>query len=565
MELMTENDACQVDTRGKQAEALLLGLASGTRLRAWHLALALILCSPILLLLAFAHDLTINYSYHDVFIPLDAAWRTLQGQWPHTDFFTPVGLAYFWQHGAAAWLWGMNSRLVSRASFVALPFVLIPLLLLSWRRLHAFSTVLLFVFLTVLIVSPIFLDGPERLVAYLANYNRVGSALCAVTALWALSAPLDRRAAWDLTDAVAIGVTLLILAFLKVTFFALAVAMIATGCVVTPRLWRTALVASLIFAAGVVTLELAHRGLLAAYLADLKRAAAANTVAFRHFYTSEAVFENLVPIALILAMTAATAWIAPRQRWALAGTVGIAAACVLVSTQNFGAFSAPLVVLILLLAERLRARDDTGNPLPAARPQLATAGLFASLLATVPFLLTHVIGTFNQARLNRSQGVIVGEGRSDVLRDMVWLSHPIETLAIPKGVTIEEVLNWKPFLPYDVTNAILSDGLMLLQRDALTSLSIANLSFSNPFPAALHAPPPRGGALWWDEGRTFDVRFLTAEMVLGDAEVVMVPKLWSFYYNVTGPLSVAQSTLGKEFTPHQSQYWTAWVKKQGSP
>ena len=561
MDLMTENDARKFDARGKRAESVLLALASGTRPRLWHLALALILCLPILLVLAFARDLTLNYTYHDVFIPLDAAWRTLQGQWPHTDFFTPVGLAYFWQHGAAAWLWGMDSRLVSRANFIALPFVLIPAVLFSWRRLSAFSTVLLLVFLTVLIVSPIFLDGPARLVAYIANYNRLGSALCAVIALWALAAPRGRGTAWTLADAVAVGVALLVLAFLKVTFFALAVAVVATGCVVTPRIWRTASVAGVILVAGTVALELAHHGLLAAYLADLKRAGAANTVVFRRFYTSEAFFENLVPLALILSMAAAMAWIAPRQRWASAGMVGVAAACVLVSTQNFGAFSAPLVVLVMLLAERLRAGDDAGSGLSAARPLLATAGLFACLMATLPFLLTHVIGTFNQARLNRSQGVVVGEGRSDVLRDMVWLSHPIENQAIPEGVAIEEVLKWNPFLPYDFTNTILTDGLALLQRDALTNLSIANLSFSNPFPAALHAPPPRGVALWWDEGRTFDTKSLTAPMVLGDAQVVMVPKLWSYYYNVRDLLSVSQSTLDRDFTPHQSQYWTAWVKK----
>ncbi len=561
MDLLTENDARQPDARGTRAEALLLALASGTRPRVRHLALALLLCAPVLLVLAFARDLTLNYTYHDVFIPLDAAWRTLQGQWPHTDFFTPVGLAYFWQHGAAAWLWGMDSRLVSRASFVALPFVLVPAALFAWRRLSAFSTVLLLVFLTILIVSPIFLDGPERLVAYLASYNRVGTALCAVVALWALAAPRGRSPAWDLADAVAAGVALLILAFLKITFFALAVATVAAGCVVVPRLWRTALVAGAILVAGTVALELAHHGLLAAYLADLERAGAANTVVFRRFYTSEAIFENLVPIALILAMAAAAAWIAPRQRWALASMMGVAAACVLVSTQNFGAFSAPLVVLVMLLAERLRAGDGAGGGRPATRPLLATAGLFAGLMATVPFLLTHVIGTFNAARLNRSQGVVVGEGRSDVLRDMVWLSHPIETLAIPEGVTTEEVLKWNPFLPYDFTNAILADGLALLQRDALTGLSIANLSFSNPFPAALGAPPPRGVALWWDEGRTFNAKTLTAPMVLGDAQVVMVPKLWSYYYNVRDLLSVSQGALDSGFTPHESQYWTAWVRK----
>ena len=132
---------------------------------------------------------------------------------------------------------------------------------------------------------------------------------------------------------------------------------------------------------------------------------------------------------------------------------------------------------------------------------------------------------------------------------------------MPEAVTNEEAVRWKPRLPFDLANAILSDGLALLRQEALTTQRIASLSFSNPFPPALRAPSTREVALWWDEDRTFAVKNLSPEMVLGDAQVVMVPKLWFSYYNVADLLSVAQSTLDKDFTPRQSRYWTAWVKR----
>lgn len=51
------------------------------------LAAALLLSAPIVWLMATAPNAAFTYTCHDVFIPLDAAWRVLQGQWPHLDFY----------------------------------------------------------------------------------------------------------------------------------------------------------------------------------------------------------------------------------------------------------------------------------------------------------------------------------------------------------------------------------------------------------------------------------------------------------------------------------------------
>ena len=150
--------------------------------------MAVALSLPVPTIMAFTSVVRLNSEYHDVFIPLDATWRTVQGQWPHSDFYSPIGLAYFWLHGAAAWLFGMSGRVVIWASLLALPFVIPPALVLAWRRLGALAAIALVVMLTVLVAAPTFIDGPSIVIIHLANYNQIGGALDALVCLWALRA-----------------------------------------------------------------------------------------------------------------------------------------------------------------------------------------------------------------------------------------------------------------------------------------------------------------------------------------------------------------------------------------
>jgi len=528
--------------------------------RASDLVIAFLLSLPVPLIMALMPEVRINYTQHDVFIPLDAAWRTLQGQWPHTDVYTPLGLAYFWQHGFAAWLWGMDGRVVIRANFVALPFVMLPALIASWRRLNAVFMIVLMVLLTVLVTAPTFLDGPQRAIAQLANYNRIGSAMCAVVCLWALCPPRSSNRLLDLAEAAALGIVLLVLLYLKVTFFALALATTFIGCLTVARFWRSAAAAGVAVAAGVVALELLHPGLFLAYLTDIRRAGASSIQVFRGYYAPIAVIANLGSCLLIGVLAAVSLWIAPGQRLAAAGMAVVAAACVLVATQNFGAFSVPLLILIMLLAQRLAASAASGAP--ALQPTLEAVGVVAMVMVATPFLLTQVGGTIYQAMMSRSEGVALGNGRSDTIKTVMWFPNKVERTFLPNDFTMEEAMKWEgPLLQSDMAAAILADGLALLQSEGLAQRRIVNLSFSNPFPVALRAPPPRGVALWWDEDRTYTVSKLTPDMVLGDAEVAMVPKLWWDHYIVRDLLGVAQARLQQDFTPHESHYWTAWVRK----
>ena len=528
-----------------------------------ELAIALALSLPVPAIMAFSSTVRLNFDYHDVFVPLDAAWRTLQGQWPHSDFYTPIGLAYFWLHGAAAWLVGMDGRAVIWASLLALPFVILPGLALAWRRLGALAAVALIVLLTVLVAAPTFIDGPSLVIVHLANYNRIGAALDALVCLWALAAPLplNRSRPGSLGEALMMGVVLLILLYLKVTFFGFAVAVAMVGCVTVKGFWRSAVPAGAVVALGAAALEALHPGLMAGYLHDIARAGAANGHLFRRFYVVRAILANAELGVLLAALAGLAAWLAPGRWIEVAGIVVVAGGCLLVSSQNFGAFSPSLVVLVMLLAQTVGPRLTARSDAPAAEWPLASVGAFAVLLASVPFITTQVAGTLGHVVLSRAQGVVVDDGRTRPLHDVMWYKQLFEPYDMPDDYTVADAVKWRPNLPPQTLSLILGDGFDLLRREGLAERRIANLNFSNPFPVGLGAPSPRGVALWWDPDRTFVQGKVTAEQIVGDAEVVMVPKLWLYYFVVTNLTDVTADLLRRDFVPHESQFWTAWVKR----
>ena len=528
------------------------------------LVLAVLLAAPVPIAMALVPAAVVNFAQHDFFIPLDAGWRTLQGQWPHTDFYTPLGLSYFWMHGAAAWLWGLNARLVIRATLVVLPLALVPALILSARRLGAFATILLMMVLAILITSPTFVDGPEQRVADLADYNGVGNALSAVVCLWALCPPRTSSRAWGVIETLLMSLVLLFLLYLKVTFFVLAAGTMAIGFVTVRGFWRSAIGAVLLVTLGSLALELLHPGLTAAYLADMRRTGAASGHLFRGWYAPEAVIVNSGVSVVIIALAALGAWLSPRHRWRICGTLVVVVAAIGVATQNFGAFSAPLVVLVLLLAQILEQLPLGADPAGGLRPVLRATGVAVAIMAAGPFLRTQLEGTVYALKMThaRAQGVAVAYGQSKPLQDLVWFPDPEMGAYLPSDFTPASAVRWRAVLPVDIVSGILADGIALLRRDGLDHMRIENLAFSNPFPYALQAPSPHGVALWLDFERTFTAATTTPEQLFGDAQVVMVPKLWWWYYEDTAVLAgIAQSRLQQDFVPHESQYWTAWVRK----
>lgn len=528
-----------------------------------ELIIALVLSAPVPLLMALASNVSITQWHQDSFIPIDAAWRTLQGQVPHFDFYTPLGIFYFWLHAAAARLWGMDARIIIWANFLALPFVLLPGIVLAWRRLGTLSAITLTILLTELVIAPTFIDGPGGFITHLANYNRIGWGFASLVCLWALRLPRRTSHGWDLAEAVAIGIMLFILFYLKLTYFALSVGIIAVGCVVTRGLWRGAAMAVLPLAAGMIALEILYPGLLGAYRADLARAAAANTILLRSNHVQRAVVANIGPVLLIGLLAALTFWIVPARRLAVLGALAVAGGSTLVATQNWGAFAPPLVVLVMLLAQWLEAgASQGGSDVGAARPILLTAGAGIVIVAALPFIFTQANGTLGHALLTRGKGYTVDGGHTETFRTMRWHRNSVDEWYFPPDFTVNEALRWDLNPTPDVMQTVMADGYDLVLRLGLPGSRIESLSFSNPFPAGLRWPDPRSVALWWDTNRTFTRAKLTPDEAVGDADIVMVPKIWTSLYVTDALKTVAWPKLSRDFTPHESRFWTAWVRNR---
>ena len=557
---LAEGPASTAPARPDRLARLLSWLAAPPSLGA--LVVALLLCLPVPLLSALAPRAAVNYTLHDVFIPIDAAWRSLQGQRPHVDFYTPIGVVYFWLHGAAAWLWGMDARVVIWASLLALPPILILGAVLAWRRLGTLSAVLLMLMLTALVAAPTFIDGPPFLVAHLANYNRLDWALSSLVCLRALCGARGESRGWDMAETLAIGGVLFLLFYLKLTYFLYSVGVLAIGCVVTRGLWRRAVLALVACAAGGIVLELLQPGLLGAYRADVARAAAANTVLMRGYAVERAIEYNATPGLLDCLLVGLDLWLLPAWRLAILGVAAAAASSVLLATQNWGGFAPPLVVLLMILAEWLP--QGAGPSRADTRAALLTLGVGTAVLATLPFVLTQANGTLAHVVLARGGGGgghRVDDGSTETFRNMRWYTNSLERYEFPKDFDVEEVRRWGLKPQSDAMQAVLADGYGLIARLGVQRARIENVAFSNPFPAGLRWPSPRGVALWWDVDRTFVPGKLTPEQVVGDADVVMVPKVWQDIANSTALEAVVHPALEAGFAPHESRYWTAWVRR----
>lgn len=101
----------------------------------------------------------------------------------------------------------------------------------------------------------------------------------------------------------------------------------------------------------------------------------------------------------------------------------------------------------------------------------------------------------------------------------LYLDQPV-VVSAGKGVSLSALA---PRGSDDYATAI-SDAIAALSSRGVDRATIANLDFSNPFPALFLAPSPRGVQVWWDWGNSVPKdALLKWEDVIGDACVVTLP------------------------------------------
>jgi len=160
---------------------------------------------------------------YDIYIPLNAALRLLQGAWPSRDYPSPIGLLYAVMHGLMLWIDSVDARSVIRADVV----ILLLSYLLLWPNMQGLPRALkaiAIVLLAGMMMTPLALDSSWGSYRYVADYNRWSWAFYAVVLAW-----ICNPAARGPFAQIAVALALCCLLYLKLTVFAGAALTLGAG------------------------------------------------------------------------------------------------------------------------------------------------------------------------------------------------------------------------------------------------------------------------------------------------------------------------------------------------
>lgn len=499
----------------------------------------------------------------DLFIPLDGAWRMANGQWPHVDFSTPIGLLYYLEVAAGYAIAGTDPRLVLWANALALLPVTLGALLATRGRLSPVLRVSVVLAIALLAIAPRMLDqGPGRL-AHLAFYNRQGAALVVIALLALFLQPVTRGKWSDLRDALLIAACGLATAYMKVTFLGFMVGGLLVAVAFGPnrRLagWSLLMIAGGLALSAIIAPEAAG-----AYLSDLSLAAQASsngTPLSRLNRLPEIIAANmgfLSAIAVLGLAVLRTSQGADERRQAsrtLLVLMALTAGSLLVTLQNHDAFVTTSLVPLLLAFIMVRDRKRTASvaPLLAALPLIWIWG--GALVMDAGSIIMQRIGSTIGRPLSDTgplARIVVPKLSADEPKPLQMI---VDGRLSVEAANDLELIQSKIDLPY-----LLNDGLSLLSSHIGPQSHILSLSFAPFFPFATQTPPPRHSLAWWDYQRTYSKTALPdINAMIGASDYVMVPKIKTrkdaMLWTIVGPTIEARYTVIAS-TP----LWALWAR-----
>lgn len=554
--------------------------APGPLGRGGYIALALF--TLVVLVHATSPAVYVNDMVFDTFVPLDGGWRVLQGQQPHVDFHTPVGTLWYAAYGAAMSVFGADPTVLLWVPVLATPVCVLLALGATRERLPPIARAALAVYVGFVVVSPRHFDRDT--IAHLASYNRIGWALVTVVLLAVLLTPRTRSRLVEALEIGAITASLVVLAYLKITYFALGGLGVAVAAVLLPGNRRVALISGV--ATWVVLIgHAAVSDLPWLYIDDIRSAMGAFDEAWAAYNAERvpgttkvfrAVLGNGIALlagALGLLWLSRTAGEDERKdvdRTLLAGAAMLAA-IVLTTAQSHDHYCPAAIVPLALALSALGHRAGR-RPL-TTRDQGVVGGLAVAMLAVVVqmgwadtlAIAVHRIG--GAAGLSTPASGDAGARLAGLRLGAKPDPEPKVGLVV-SGAVSPEVFNKlvpTPSLAGSELQVVLDEGVRTLRSLDQADGRVLTLAFSSPFAYALGAPPPRGGASWYDPGRTFGGDSpLDPAVVLADVDVVMVPRVfelpvkWAMWEQL-GPAIEA------DFERHDTPLWTAWVKPASTP
>jgi hypothetical protein len=444
---------------------------------------------------------TVTTAYvNDLFIFLDGAHRIAAGQVPNRDFHTALGPLVFYIPAMGYWLAGHFGGALP-VGMALLVLAMAPVLAhVLTSRLAGVIALPFGIFLLLILAMPKNLGEGIGSLSFAMFYNRVG--WVALAALLVMHLPARGRRLGQLwLDGFCATFLTVILVYTKVTYGLVALAFLSFVLFdQRQRLWAASAIAGTVLTAIVV--EFFWRS-SSAHLADLMLTGRVSALrrpedlalAFLRHLADYVLFGILVVFAL---------WRSRRLRDML--FFGFCAGPgLLILNQN----SQPWGIITLHAGAAVAAEVILRSlpPVEAGRRTLA-AGAPLLLLALV---LPTAIHSFLALGLHASLAV----------------ARAGEPFGLPAFDRVRLARQWSP-ADDPLTTAYLDSvraGARALAALPMQPKQVSVLDFANPFSAGLNLPPPRGDSAWLHWGRNVSAEhFLPPEQLLGDVEVLMIPK-----------------------------------------
>jgi hypothetical protein len=443
----------------------------------------------------------------DVFIPLEGALHIRAGQWPHRDFVTPVGSAWYLLHALLAQIVPLSARLLIAANLVVALVAASAALIVCRGKMPRGLAMLCALYVGLVALSPRQIGEGISHISNNATYNRHCWALIGVIALAALlPAPGRRR---ETSDGAIAGLLIAACFYIKITYAAAGLGFVTLAMVTVRGFagWRFAAVAGAVAGAVILVAGLGT-GDLPGYLADMHTAVRVLPDTARLFESS-LLLAHALPSLMLVVLLAVVAGARPDRATTLANPglwAGLltALAGIAIGIQNHPEPENPLLPLALLIAWMATRGTMEGPWRYGETPGLIAVGAALVLSASVDLLavgwtLVAPIDTSTATQwmaATRITDVRIGSGFTGP--DLPFRAEIPQSDAAVLARWDEAIVMLRPHLG--------------ARRDAI----VLPLIWDNPFPLLLGLPPVRHEVAWWDATRTFNAQARPDPRVLLD-------------------------------------------------
>jgi hypothetical protein len=491
-----------------------------------------------------------NQEGNDALPLLDGAWRILNGQIPHRDFYSALGPLEYMIAAGGMWLTGCTPKGLSVGIAIAGACIGIWGWRISRPRMPQVPALLVTAWLALTATCPAPLDSTPNAVSCAMIYNRLGYALLAIVLVECAFAH-ERSRFWG---GVSSGVIVVLLLFLKLNFLGAAVLLLLVTVPLRGgelrRWWGILAGAAAVF----TTFCLYLRFALKAFSADMWLAihSRSESLSFRKIAgglpgSGEAVTLFLLTVVTVLLVAPGGFRRSQGVRTILlaCATIGVSGLLRSTNARESGFYLMALwnVVLVAQLAAAY----------PEAKKKVAIAVLAAVGLGGIA--AQFYTGCLSMAALLKyrrpsmwSMGMSVTGYKMDGLR---FFDDP------DSGTRYGD--NGRLYATY------ISDGVRLLESSSQPNEKVATVGFHNPFSYVLRRKPATGGSTFLLLDNNITMAHLPdPQRIFGDADLIMEPHYESTHEHSDLLIEEAYRPYLQEHysVAGQSEWWTLYRRSQ---